>query len=95
MHKGEREIRVERRRRRQFLGVFSLSCRDQVWFKKKKEDACKRLRYGNLTKTPLLLCLGLEKNFGFVSSVLGWFWFNLRLFFIILIGLDWFGGIFI
>ena len=66
MHKGERKTREERRRGRQFLGVFSPSCRDQAWFKKKKEEACKRLRYGNLTKTPLFLCLGLEKNSGFV-----------------------------
>ena len=36
LHKGERETRVERRRRRQFLGVFSPSCRDQAWFKKEK-----------------------------------------------------------
>ena len=36
LHKGERETWVERRRRRQFVGVFSPSCRDQVWFKKKK-----------------------------------------------------------
>ena len=62
MHKGERETRVERRRRRQFLGIFSPSFRDQAWFKKKKEEACKRLRYENLTKTPIFLCVGLEKN---------------------------------
>ena len=39
LHKGERETRIERRRKRQFLGVFSPSCRDQAWFKKKKEEA--------------------------------------------------------
>ena len=66
MHKGERETRVERRRRRQFLGIFYPSCRDQALFKKKKEEACKRLRYGNLIKTPIFLCLGLEKNPNFV-----------------------------
>ena len=56
MHKGKRETRVERRRKRHFLGVFSQSCRDQDWFKKKKEEACKRLRYENLTKTSIFLC---------------------------------------
>ena len=57
MHKGERETRVERKRRRKFLGVFSPSCRDQAWFKKKKKEACKRLRYGNLTKTLFFSCV--------------------------------------
>ena len=55
MHKGERETQVERRRRRQFLGGFSPSYRDQAWFKKKKEEPCKRLSYGNLTKTHIFL----------------------------------------
>ena len=66
LHKGEKETRVERRRIRKFLGGFSPSCRDQAWFKKKKEEACKRLRYGNLTKTLFFLCLGFEKNPNFV-----------------------------
>ena len=61
MYKGERETRVERRRRL-LLGVFSPSCKDQAWFEKKKEEAYKRLRYGNPTKTPIFLCLGLEKT---------------------------------
>ena len=73
MHKGEGETWVERRRRRQFLGVFSLSCRDQTWFKKKKEEACKRLRYGNLTKAPIFLCLGLEKTLALCKVLLDGF----------------------
>ena len=68
MHKGERETRVERGRRRKFLIVFPPSCRDQVWFKKKKEEACKRLRYGNLTKNPFFLVFGFgEKPWFFVK----------------------------
>ena len=45
---------------------FISICRNQAWLKKKKEEACKRLRYGNLTKTLIFLCLGLEKNPSFV-----------------------------
>ena len=33
-----------------------------AWFKKKKEQACKRLRYGNLTKTK-------DENIGFDGCI--------------------------
>ena len=38
---------VERRRRRQFLGVFSPSCRDQAWFKKKKDKEVNVPKWNN------------------------------------------------